>query len=236
MTILEASDIHVAYGSVNAVRGVSLTVSAGEVLAVIGANGAGKSSLLGALMGLVPSRGRVVVAGEDLSGASVKRRVSSGLSMSPEGRGILSGLTVRENLEMGTFGARGMSRQRRGERLDLAFDLFPILRTRSSQPAQTLSGGEAAMLSVARSLMPDPKVVLLDEPTLGLAPVVSARLFEQIHLMKESGITMIIVEQRVAGLLAIADSVLQMKNGSAEPPRSPDQFGKSEIDALYFGA
>ncbi|GAW52391.1 MULTISPECIES: ABC transporter ATP-binding protein [unclassified Nocardioides] len=234
--LLSVDDVHVTYGSVHAVRGVSLDVADGEVLGIIGANGAGKSSLLNAVMGIVtPSAGRVVVDGKDVTGKPVAEHVRLGLGLSPEGRGILPGLSVRENLELGTYPSRGLRARDRRERLDEAFELFPVLGERANQDAQTLSGGEAAMLSVARALVSKPKVLLLDEPTLGLAPVMSQRLFERIDALKATGLSMVIVEQRATELFQVADRILQVRQGEAEMVDGVSSLDVAALERLYFG-
>jgi branched-chain amino acid transport system ATP-binding protein len=236
MPLLTVDDLHVAYGNVHAVRGVGFEVVEGEVLGVIGANGAGKSSLLKAVTGAVPAlQGRVTLEGRELAGTSVAARVRAGLALSPEGRGVLPGLSVAKNLELGYYATRGIGRREKTRRLTEAFELFPILGERRDQPAQTLSGGEAAMLSVARALMAKPRVVFLDEPTLGLAPVVSSRLFEHIAALRSAGLTMVIVEQRATELFEVADRVLQMRQGAVQSIARVDELDAAALSRLYFG-
>jgi len=233
---LRVHGLNVSYGSVHAVRDIDLEVASGEVLGVIGANGAGKSSLLNAIAGVVKaSGGTIMLGGTDISRAAVTERVRAGLAVSPEGRGILADMTVEENLQLGAYSVRKRDRTLLAGRLADAFDIFPVLGDRRHQPAQTLSGGEAAMLSVARALMSGPKLLLLDEPTLGLAPIMRQRLFERIAALKETGLAMVIVEQRATELLDVSDRLLQMKQGeSAGISRASDMDAES-LAHLYFG-
>jgi branched-chain amino acid transport system ATP-binding protein len=233
---LEVEGLWVSYGSVNAVRGVSLTVGSGEVLGVLGANGAGKSSLVNAITGAVLSSGKVQLNGGDLTGRSIVDRVRAGIALSPEGRGILSGMSVKENLLLGAYTVRRRDRAILNQRLSEVFEVFPVLQERRSQPAQTLSGGEAAMLSVARALMSGPSLLLLDEPTLGLAPIMRNRLFERLTVLKETGIAMVIVEQRASELLDVADRLLQMRQGEAVATTATKDVDADTLARLYFGA
>lgn len=233
--LLRAEAISVSYGSVHAVRGVDLEVTTGEVLGVIGANGAGKSSLVNALSGGVPAAGTVVVDGVPLNGRAVGDRIRAGLAVSPEGRGVLAGMTVDENLQMGAYAVRRRDAGQLAGRLAEAFDIFPVLKQRRRQEAQTLSGGEAAMLSVARALMSGPKLLLLDEPTLGLAPIMRATLFERLAVLKERGLAMVIVEQRAAELLEVADRVLHMKQGEVDGTTDAADVDAESLARLYFG-
>jgi branched-chain amino acid transport system ATP-binding protein len=234
--ILRVRGLHVSYGSVHAVRDVDLDVRSGEVLGVIGANGAGRSSLVNAIVGLVPAqRGSVELRSRDLTSAPVTERVRAGIAVSPEGRGILPGLTVRENLELGAYSVRRRDKTLLPDRLRDAFAVFPVLAQRGRQMAQTLSGGEAAMLSVARALMSGPSLLLLDEPTLGLAPIMRQRLFERLAVLKSAGLAMIIVEERATELLAVADRFLQMRQGEAVGMASADEVDAESLTRLYFG-
>jgi branched-chain amino acid transport system ATP-binding protein len=237
MPVLSAEDVHIHYGSVRAVQGVTFDVQEGEVLGVIGANGAGKSTLLKGLVGLVPlAAGTVHLDGADVSHVPAERRVRRGVALSPEGRGVLTGMSVRENLELGAYSAAHTSRREIRERLAETFELFPVLADRQAQPAQTLSGGEAAMLSVGRAFVAQPRVLLLDEPTLGLAPIMSERLFERIGALKARGMTMVIVEQRATALFDVADRVLQMKQGVQQGLSNVGELDAEALTHLYFGA
>ena len=232
---LEIRDLCVSYGSVNAVRHVGLSVAPGEVLGVLGANGAGKSSLVNAIVGAVPSTGSIVLGERTISDLPVTGRVRAGIALSPEGRGILSGMSVMENLLLGSYSVRRRDKAKLAARLDDVFSVFPVLRDRRDQAAQTLSGGEAAMLSVGRALMSGPSLLLLDEPTLGLAPIMRRRLFERLALLKETGLAMVIVEQRASELLEVADRLLQMRQGEAVATTSTQDVDADALARLYFG-
>jgi len=204
--LLEVDDLHVRYGAVEAVHGVSFTVNAGEVTAVIGANGAGKSSTLAAISGLVPADGRIRFDGHDISGAPPHAIVRAGIVQVPEGREILARMTVEENLLMGL---RGRDRSDLGS----AYERFPILRERRALLAGSLSGGEQQMLAIARALLARPRLILLDEPSLGLAPLVVKRVFETLADLKRQGVTMLLVEQNALRALRIADRAHVMELG-----------------------
>ena len=204
--LLEVDDLHVRYGAVEAVHGVSFTVNAGEVTAVIGANGAGKSSTLAAISGLVPADGRIRFDGHDISGAPPHAIVRAGIVQVPEGREILARMTVDENLLMGL---RGRDRSDLGS----AYERFPILRERRALLAGSLSGGEQQMLAIARALLARPRLILLDEPSLGLAPLVVKRVFETLADLKRQGVTMLLVEQNALRALRIADRAHVMELG-----------------------
>jgi branched-chain amino acid transport system ATP-binding protein len=204
--LLEIEDLHVRFGAVEAVHGVSFTVNAGEVTAVIGANGAGKSSTLAAISGLVAASGRIRFDGHDILGAPPHAIVRAGIVQVPEGREILARMTVEENLLMGLRG-----RDRSG--LGSAYERFPILRERRALLAGSLSGGEQQMLAIARALLARPRLILLDEPSLGLAPLVVKRVFETLTDLKRQGVTMLLVEQNALRALRIADRAYVMELG-----------------------
>jgi len=208
--ILEVSDLTVAYGRVEALRGVSLNVPAGGIVTVIGSNGAGKTTLLSAISGLVRRRsGEILYEGRPLP-AAPHRVVAAGIVQVPEGRRVFSTLTVEENLLMGAFLRRPAEvRERREE----VYELFPVLRDRKSQFAGTLSGGEQQMLAIGRALMSRPKVILLDEPSLGLAPKVVTQVFELIKAINAGGVTIVLVEQNARKALVTADYAYVLQNG-----------------------
>jgi branched-chain amino acid transport system ATP-binding protein len=210
--MLQLENVTVCYGAIHALRDVSLTVGEGEVVTLIGANGAGKSTTLRAITGLQkPVSGRVFFDGAEITGLPPHALVARGISMAPEGRGIFANLTVLENLEMGAY----VRRDKAGiqQDLDRSFTLFPRLKERIKQPGGTLSGGEQQMLSIARALMSRPKLLLLDEPSLGLAPIVCQTIFSTIDAIKAAGTTVLLVEQNASAALAHADRGYVLETG-----------------------
>ncbi len=211
MLILER--VNVFYGGIHALRDVSIAVNAGEVVTLIGANGAGKSTTLRAITGLVaPRSGRIVFEGHDITGLPAHSLVARGISMSPEGRGIFANLTVVENLEMGAYLAK--DRTRIEHDVEHGFSLFPRLKERMKQRAGTLSGGEQQMLAIARALMSRPKLLLLDEPSLGLAPLVCQTIFRTIDEIKAGGTTVLLVEQNASAALKHSDRGYVLETGT----------------------
>ena len=211
--LLQLDAVNVFYGGIHALRDVSLTVSAGEVVALIGANGAGKSTTLRAITGLrAPKTGRILFEGEDITGRPAHTLVSRGISMSPEGRGVFANLTVLENLEMGAY--LQSSKTQIAQDMERGFTLFPRLKERISQRAGTLSGGEQQMLAMARALMSRPKLLLLDEPSLGLAPLVCQTIFSTIDEIKAAGTTVLLVEQNAHAALRHADRAYVLETGA----------------------
>jgi branched-chain amino acid transport system ATP-binding protein len=232
---LELSDVKVSYGGISAVKGVSLEVARGEIVALVGANGAGKTSVLKAIIGLVPlSGGSVRLLGRDVAGVATHRRVALGATLVPEGRAIFAGLTVRENLDLGAFLRR--DKQARATRLSRVIDLFPRLGERLSQSAGTLSGGEQQMLAIGRAMMGEPKVLLLDEPSLGLAPKLVSQIFESIRSIAKTGITILLVEQNTRLALETAARAYVLSTGEivlSGPSRELRE--DSRVRAAYFG-
>jgi branched-chain amino acid transport system ATP-binding protein len=234
--MLEVSGLEVRYGAIRAVRGVSLSVAAGELAVLLGANGAGKSSTLKAIAGVLrPARGRIALGGAEVPYGWPERMVRQGAAMVPETRDIFPDLTVAENLKLGAF-------TRRGDAAGVAEDharvvtLFPVLGERAGQPAGTLSGGEQQMLAIARALMSRPRLLLLDEPSLGLAPAIIERIFKMIAELKQSGLTILLVEQNAAHALAIADRayVLRLGEVAASGPAAEIRAA-TDLKALYLG-
>jgi branched-chain amino acid transport system ATP-binding protein len=210
--MLTLENVNVYYGAIHALRNISLTVNKGEVVTLLGANGAGKSTTLRAITGLLcPKSGRVVFEGQDVTGMAAHRLVAKGISMSPEGRGVFANLTVLENLEMGAY----LTKDRAGVKRDLVrvFALFPRLQERTKQRAGTLSGGEQQMLAMARALMSRPKLLLLDEPSLGLAPIVCQTIFSTIDEIKAAGTTVLLVEQNASAALKHSDRGYVLETG-----------------------
>jgi branched-chain amino acid transport system ATP-binding protein len=194
MSLLALEGLHVSYGGIRAVKGIDLTVEPGELVCLIGANGAGKTTTLKAITGLVHvASGRIVYDGDDLVGRRVHRIARGGLALVPEGRGIFAQLTIDENLAMGAFARR--DRAAVAADVERMFTLFPRLKERRSQVAGTLSGGEQQMLAIARALMSRPRLLLLDEPSMGLAPLMVEKIFEVIRSIAAEGVTMLLVEQ-----------------------------------------
>jgi len=204
--LLEVEDLRVRYGAVEAVHGVSFAVNAGEVTTLIGANGAGKSSTLAAISGLLPAGGRIRFDGRDIAGAPPHAIVRAGIVQVPEGREILARMTVEENLLMGL---RGRARSD----LDSAYERFPILGERRALLAGSLSGGEQQMLAIARALLARPRLLLLDEPSLGLAPLIVKRVFDTLADLRRQGVTMLLVEQNALRALRLADRAFVMELG-----------------------
>jgi branched-chain amino acid transport system ATP-binding protein len=210
--MLTLENVNVYYGAIHALRNVSLTVNQGEVVTLIGANGAGKSTTLRAITGLLrPKSGRVVFEGQDVTGMAAHTLVAKGISMSPEGRLVFANLTVLENLEMGAYLTKDKAGVKRD--LDRAFALFPRLKERARQRAGTLSGGEQQMLAMARALMSRPKLLLLDEPSLGLAPIVCRTIFSTIDEIKAAGTTVLLVEQNASAALKHSDRGYVLETG-----------------------
>ena len=211
-TALELMDVAVKYGGIAAVKGISLTVERGEIVTLIGANGAGKSSVLKSIMQLVPhSSGTVRVLGQDVKGVSTHRVVQLGTALVPEGRAIFGNLSVQENLLLGAFVNRSATAIERN--LSRCVQLFPRLGERMHQNAGTLSGGEQQMLAIARALMAEPQLILLDEPSLGLAPKLVAQIFESIVEITQSGITILLVEQNTRLALQVAQRAYVLVTG-----------------------
>ncbi len=209
--MLEIADLHVRYATAEAVRGVSLSVTPGRVTLVLGANGAGKTSTLRAAAGLVRVHaGRVTLDGRDVTGLAPHRIVRAGMVLVPEGRRVFAPLTVEENLVLGGYTA---SRERSREVLERVFTMFPILRERRSGPAGLLSGGEQQMLAFGRALMSSPRVVLLDEPSMGLAPTMVESVLEAVRAMADDGLSVLLVEQNADMGLEVADDVVAMARG-----------------------
>ena len=209
--ILKIDDINVFYGSIHAIKGVSLEVNEGEIVTLIGANGAGKSSTLRAIAGLVrPSAGSIAFQGEDITGKDSNLIVSRGITLVPEGRRIFPDMTVLENLKIGAY----LRKDDLTDDLNWVFDLFPRLKERSWQAGGTLSGGEQQMLAVGRALMSRPKVIMMDEPSLGLAPIIVRGIFDIIKEINRQGVTVLLIEQNANMALKIADYAYVLATGN----------------------
>ena len=232
--LLRVEALEAAYGSVRTLRGVDLEVRSGELVALVGSNGAGKSTLLRTLSGVHPAlAGRVLYLGADVTRAPVHERVAGGIILVPEGRQVFGILTVEDNLRLG---AHTRPRQEMDDGLDRVFHLFPVLAERRRQRAGTLSGGEQQMLAIGRGLMGRPTLLLLDEPSMGLAPRLVAALFEVIVSLRAGGVTMLLVEQNAHAALSIADRGYVLETGriTLEGP-GPELLGAEAVRAAYLG-
>jgi len=210
--LLSIENLRAGYGAVEVLRGIDIRISHGELIALLGSNGAGKTTLNAVLSGLLaPRSGRVIFDGEDLTGVHYRRIVQAGLIQVPEGRKVFPNLTVLENLELGAF---ARARQRLSENIDRVFETFPRLRERMAQLAGTMSGGEQQMLAIGRGLMAEPKLLILDEPSLGLSPLLVEELFTLIAKLRTDGLAILLVEQNVGQSLDIADRAYVMENGT----------------------
>ncbi|MGH8679249.1 MAG: ABC transporter ATP-binding protein [Burkholderiales bacterium] len=211
MSLLEVNGLKVSYGGINAVKGIDLHIQAGEMVALIGANGAGKTTTLKAICGMLHHSGHVRYGGEDVSNLPSYRLVELGLAMTPEGRGVFGRLTVEENLEMGAYCRSDHAAVRRD--IDHVYQLFPRLAERRAQTAGTLSGGEQQMLSIGRALMSQPKLLLLDEPSMGLAPMMVEKIFEVVRGISQDGVTILLVEQNAKLALEVSNRGYVMESG-----------------------
>lgn len=234
--MLETSSLEVRYGPVQAVKGVSLRVEKGEIVALLGANGAGKSSTLAAIAGAVPAAsGEIRLNGENVTALSPERMVRKGLSMVPETRDVFPDLTVMENLKLGAFTQRH-DREATSSNLERMLTMFPVLRERADQAAGTLSGGEQQMLVIARAMMSRPRILLLDEPSLGLAPRIVDQIFEMIEELRASGVTILLVEQNAGKALEIADRAYVVRLGKIAASGPAEEVATSyDLKALYLG-
>jgi len=233
--MLQLENVHVSYGPIKAVRGVSLEVKGGEIVALLGPNGAGKTSLVSSVVGLAPtSAGKIRLDGADITGEPTERIVTRGITLTPEGRRVFADLTVGENLQLGA--ACRKDRDGVAEDLETYLELFPILRKRYAARARMLSGGEQQMLAIARSLMSRPKMLMLDEPSLGLAPRVVDQIFELLHELRSKGLTMLLVEQNANEALDLADSAYVIASGSLVfGGKAADLKASGEVMEMYLG-
>ena len=235
MAMLEVKDLNVHYGVIHALKGISLEVRQGEVVALIGANGAGKTTLLHAISGIQKkSSGDILFEGSSLNKAGARKIVSQGITQVPEGRRIFSGMSVYENLMMGAF----LRKDKEGIKADLKniYSRFPILEKRSGQDASTLSGGEQQMLAMGRALMARPKILLLDEPSMGLAPILVKEIFRIIREINEQGTTILLVEQNARMALSIADRAYVMETGNIVLSGTGEELAQSpDIQKAYLG-
>ncbi len=235
--MLDVADLDVRYGPIRAVKGISLAVDEGEMVALLGANGAGKSSTLLAIAGaLKVVAGQVTLRGEDVSALAPERMVRKGLAMVPETRDVFPDLTVMENLALGAFTRRHDKAMERRDREEV-LTLFPVLSERADQAAGTLSGGEQQMLAIGRAIMTHPSILLLDEPSLGLAPTIVDRIFDKIVQLKNKGLTILLVEQNAGKALEVADRAYVMRLGQIAASGTADEIATAyDLKALYLGA
>lgn len=233
--MLSLRDVRVFYGAIQAVKGVSFDVQQGELVTIVGANGAGKTTTLRTISGIYrPATGSITFEGKDLTALPSHEIVSLGISQAPEGRQIFGSLSVRDNLMLGA--TRRADRASIAEELNTIFTLFPVLGERLNQPGGTLSGGEQQMLAIARALMAKPRLLLLDEPSLGLAPMLVNRIFAVISRLKETGVTILLVEQNARKALEIADRAYVMETGRVIIEGSARELAANpEIEKAYLG-
>ena len=214
MPLLEIKDMTVAYGRIEALHGISISVEEGELVTLIGANGAGKTTTMRAISGVRPlSRGSIFFDGEDITKMKAYKRVIAGIVQSPEGRGVFPGMTVQENLDMGHYGRKFESKAEYQKTLDRVFELFPRLAERRTQVGGTMSGGEQQMVAIGRALMARPRVLLLDEPSMGLAPMVIQQIFRIITEINAQGTTILLVEQNAQQALSRSDRAYILETG-----------------------
>ncbi len=232
--LLTIEGLRAGYGAVEVLRGADLRIAPGELVALLGSNGAGKTTLNSVVSGLVPTwAGRVVFDGQDLTGAHYRQVVQAGLIQVPEGRKVFPNLSVLENLELGAF---TRARERRADNLARVFDTFPRLRERQAQLAGTMSGGEQQMLAIGRGLMAEPKLLILDEPSLGLSPLLVEEMFALIAQLRAGGLAILLVEQNVGQSLEIADRAYVMENGSIRfSGTSAELLASDTLRQAYLG-
>lgn len=233
---LEIKDLRVHYGKIEAIKGISVTVNEGEIVTLIGANGAGKTTTLKTISGLRPvSSGSIIFDGQDISKMAAHDRVRLGISQAPEGRGIFPGMSVLENLEMGKYHLK-MKNAEIQEDLEKVYTLFPRLKEREKQAGGTLSGGEQQMLAIGRALMARPKVLLLDEPSMGLAPQMIANIFRIITEINKQGVTILLVEQNAQQALQRADRAYVLETGSiTKEAKAKDLLNDPHVKSAYLG-
>jgi branched-chain amino acid transport system ATP-binding protein len=235
MALLEVSDIHTFYGNIEALKGVSLEVGEGEIVTLIGSNGAGKSTTLRSISGLTPpSQGTIKFDGREIAETPPQDIVQLGISQAPEGRHCFSRMTVLENLELGAFLRR--DRDGIGEDLERVFELFPRLKERERQKAGTMSGGEQQMLAIGRALMAKPKLLLLDEPSMGLAPILVERIYETVERINEQGVTILLVEQNANYALGVSKRAYVLETGQIAIADASEKLRENpEVQKAYLG-
>jgi branched-chain amino acid transport system ATP-binding protein len=235
MALLELDDVHTYYGNIEALKGISITVNEGEIVTLIGSNGAGKSTTLRSISGLTPPRvGSIKFKGKDIGETPPQEIVRLGISLSPEGRKIFPRMSVRENLDLGAYLRRDADVQ---SDLDRVFDLFPRLKEREKQKAGTMSGGEQQMLAMGRALMARPQVLLLDEPSMGLAPVLVERIYETVEEINKQGTTILLVEQNANFALGVSNRAYVLEVGTISLSDDSEKLRENpEVQRAYLGA
>lgn len=236
MALLEIKDLKVSYGFITALKGINISVDEGQIVTLLGSNGAGKTTTLRTISGAIkPESGSITLDGKEIAGLPTYKIAKVGVTQSPEGRLLFSELTVEENLKVGAYGVKSKAQLK--ENFERVYKLFPILKERKSQIANTLSGGEQQMVAIGRALMSNPKILLLDEPSLGLAPLIIEEIFKAFTKIREEGTTILIVEQNALQTLKIADYayVLELGSISLEGPASELISNKKLIDAYLGG-
>ena len=233
--MLELQDLQVAYGPAPALWGVSLRLGAGELLCVVGPNGAGKTTLINAVSGMLRARaGKILLDGRDLTTLAPHRFCEAGIALVPEGRRLFTGMSVRENLELGSY--LPAARRQRQASLDTVLDLFPVLREKLASPAGELSGGQQQMVAIGRGLMARPRLLLLDEPSLGLSPLITSEVFAAIRRINAEGTAVLLVEQNVALAMRMASRAYVLEEGRIAAEGAPEELlARPEIQRAYLG-
>lgn len=231
--MLELNNIHTSYGQIEAINGITLKVNEGEIVSLIGSNGAGKSTILMTISGILrPNQGSISFMGEDILDAQPHQIVEMGISQVPEGRRIFPRLTVRENLEMGAY----VKSSKFKDSFDKVYELFPVLKEREKQYGGTLSGGEQQMLAISRALMAGPKLLLLDEPSLGLAPIIVTKIFKAIKDINKDGVTVLLVEQNAHAALNLSNRGYVLENGTiAVHGMGQELLNNEQVKKAYLG-
>jgi branched-chain amino acid transport system ATP-binding protein len=235
--MLELKKIHTFYGPIEALRGIDIEVKQGEIVSLIGNNGAGKSTTLMTISGVLrPEAGDIIFEGQSIRGIPPHRIVEMGISQVPEGRRIFPRLTIKENLEMGAYTKFKVKSSKLKVQLDRIYDLFPVLKERQKQPGGTLSGGEQQMLAIGRALMSNPKLLLLDEPSLGLAPIIVSKIFRTIKEINREGVTVLLVEQNARLALKLSDRGYVLENGRvALEGKGEELLNNEAVKRAYLG-
>ena len=234
MSLLKVSDVHVSYGSIRAIKGISFEVNEGEIVTLIGANGAGKSTTLNTISGLLkPTEGIIEFDGKPINNLPAHKLIPLGIVLCPEGRRVFSHMTVEENLDMGGYTKSG---QENKESLEMVYEYFPRLKERRAQSAGTLSGGEQQMLAMGRALMSRPRLMMLDEPSMGLAPILVEQIFDIIKTLHNNGSTILLVEQNASAALKIADRAYVLETGRITKSGTGKELAQSDdIRKAYLG-